>query len=163
MIGFVSRGALATLMLAALAASPATAANMVASSSAPPADSSSSAESTVPDDLAGLVGDFVLGQEDDTLPTCAITLTDQEAIGGWAITVPAACPAPYPAADELTAWNVDSSDGSVIFLNAERKVVMRLFEDEDGLYDTDPDKQPHFYLLSPIEQDGTGGEADGTD
>ena len=160
MIGFVSRGALAAILLAALASGPALAANVT--SSAPPSDASS-AESTVPDDLAGLVGDFVLGQEDDTLPTCAITLTDQEAIGGWAIQMPAACPAPYPAADELMAWNVDSSDGSVIFLNAERKVVMRLFEDEDGLYDTDPDKQPHFYLLSPVEQDGNGGEADGTD
>jgi len=162
MIGFVSRGALAAILLAAMAAAPALAAGTDASSSAPPADSSS-AESTVPDDLQALVGDFVLGQEDDTLPTCAITLTDQEAIGGWAIQMPASCPAPYPAADELMAWNVDASDGSVIFLNAERKVVMRLFEDEDGLYDTDPDKQPHFYLLSPIEQDGTGGEADGTD
>ena len=162
MIGLVSRGALAAILLATMASAPVLAANATVSSSAPTADSSS-AESTVPDDLQALVGDFVLGQEDDTLPTCPITLTDQEAIGGWAIQMPTACPAPYPAADELMAWNVDSSDGSVIFLNAERKVVMRLFEDEDGLYDTDPDKQPHFYLLSPIEQDGTGGEADGTD
>ena len=162
MIGIVWRGARTVLLFAALAGAPAVAANMPASSSAPASDSSS-AESTVPDDLQGLVGDFVLGQEDDTLPTCAVTLTDQEAIGGWAIQMPEACPEPYPAADQLTAWNVDSSDGSVIFLDAERKVVMRLFEDEDGLYDTDPDKQPHFYLLSPVEQDGTGGEADGTD
>ena len=40
---------------------------------------------------------------------------------------------------------------------------MRLFEDEDGLYDTDPDKQPRFYLLSPYDENGTGGEADGAD
>jgi hypothetical protein len=40
---------------------------------------------------------------------------------------------------------------------------MRLFEDEDGLYDTDPNVQPRFYLLSPYDEDGTGGEDDGMD
>ena len=45
----------------------------------------------------------------------------------------------------------------------ERHVVMQLFEDEDGLYDTDPNVTPRFYLLSPYDEDGTGGEVDGTD
>ena len=65
--------------------------------------------------------------------------------------MPEACPAPYPAADELAVWNVDSSDGSVIFLNAERKVVMRLFEDEDGLYDTDADKPAALLPARPVD------------
>jgi hypothetical protein len=123
----------------------------------------SSAQSTVPEELQGMVGDFVLEQDDETLPKCPVTLTDQETIGGWAITVPEACPAPYPAADSLMAWNVDPNDGSVLFLDAERHVVLRLLEDEDGLYDTDPNVQPRFTLLAPYEDDGSGGESDGAD
>jgi hypothetical protein len=37
---------------------------------------------------------------------------------------------------------------------------MRLFEDEDGLFDTDPNVEPRFYLLAPYDEDGSGGEAD---
>ena len=153
----VARGLGFLIVAAGLLAAPALSQD---SSSAP---ASSEEQSTVPEELQGMVGDWVLQQEDENLPTCALTLTDQQSIGGWAVQIPDACPAPYPAADDLVSWNIDPEDNSVIFLNAERKVTLRLFEDEDGLYDTDPDKQPHFYLLSPIEQDGTGGEADGTD
>lgn len=151
----------ASLRLAAVALLLATA-PASAQSSASDAGASS-AESTVPEELQGLVGDFVLEQDDETLPKCPVTLTDQETIGGWAITVPEACPAPYPAADSLMAWNVDPNDGSVLFLDAERHVVLRLLEDEDGLYDTDPNVQPRFTLLAPYEDDGSGGESDGTD
>lgn len=125
--------------------------------------SASSEESTVPEQLQGLVGDFILEQEDESLPKCPITFTDQQAIGGWALSLPETCPAPYPPAESLLAWNVDDSDGSIILLDGERHVVMRLFEDEDGLYDTDPNVSPRFYLLSPYDEDGTGGEDDGTD
>ncbi|MBN9305630.1 MAG: hypothetical protein BGO82_03955 [Devosia sp. 67-54] len=153
MAGFAWRGALAAIALLALAAGPAAA-----------ADSSSSAasdeQSTVPEELQSMVGDFVLAQEDETLPTCPIRFTDQQAIGGWAVEMPAPCPAPYPSADQIAAWNVDESDGSVLLMDATRKVVMRLFEDEDGLFDTDPNVEPRFYLLAPYDEDGSGGEAD---
>lgn len=117
----------------------------------------------LPDDVNGMVGDFILEQEDQSLPKCPITLSDQEALGGWAVQLPETCAAPYPAADQLVAWNIDQTDGSIILLNAERKVVMRLFEDEDGLYDTAPDVQPRFYLMAPYDEDGTGGESDSDD
>ena len=153
MAGFAWRGALAAIALLALAAGPAAA-----------ADSSSSAasdeQSTVPEELQSMVGDFVLAQEDETLPTCPIRFTDQQAIGGWAVEMPAPCLAPYPSADQIAAWNVDESDGSVLLMDATRKVVMRLFEDEDGLFDTDPNVEPRFYLLAPYDEDGSGGEAD---
>jgi hypothetical protein len=152
--------AAATLILM-LAAWPAAGEDM-ASSSADPA-ASSSEESTVPEELQSMVGDFTLAQEDDTLPTCPIRLTDQQSIGGWAIELPEACPAPYPPADQLLSWNVDESDGSVLFMNGERQVIMKLFEDEDGLFDTDPNVTPRFYLLAPYDEDGAGGEADGAD
>jgi len=110
-----------------------------------------------------MVGDWVLQQEDENLPTCALTLTDQQSIGGWAVQIPDACPAPYPSADDLATWNIDPEDNSVIFLNAERKVTLRLFEDEDGLYDNAPDSPVRLYLLAPYDDNGDGGEADGAD
>ena len=161
MDGIIGRGIAAAALSLMLAAWPAAAAE-TASSSADPA-ASASAESTVPEELQAMVGDFTLAQEDDTLPTCPIKLTDQQSIGGWAIELPETCPAPYPAADQLVSWNVDESDGSVLLMNAERKVVLRLFEDEDGLFDTDPSVTPRFYLFAPYDEDGSGGESDGAD
>ena len=161
MIRSIPRGVPIAAVLAVLAIGPA----FAQSSSLPPMETSSVPDvsapvSTVPEELQGMVGEFVLEQEDESLPKCALKLTDQEAIGGWAVEVPEACPAPYPAADSLTAWNIDPNDGSVILLDAERHVTLRLFEDEDGLYDTDPNVTPRFYLLSPYDADGAGGEAD---
>jgi hypothetical protein len=145
MIRLVSAALFATI-LAAFAAAPALAQDV--------------AVSTVPPELQGMVGDWVLEQEDQALPRCAITLTEDEASGGWAVVVPEPCPAPYPAAAALAAWTVDSEDGSVLLLDAERQVTLRLFEDEDGLYDTDPAVVPRFYLTVPYDEDGAGGEAD---
>ena len=153
MAGFAWRGALAAIALLTLAAGPALAAGSSASAS-------SEAQSTVPEELQTMVGDFVLAQEDETLPTCAVSFTDRAAAGGWAVEMPEACPAPYPTADQIAAWNVDDADGSVLLMDATGKVVMRLLEDEDGLFDTDPNVTPRFYLLAPYDQDGSGGEAD---
>ena len=117
-------------------------------------------ETPVPDELQGMVGDWVLEQQDPDLPHCALKFTDQQAIGGWAVEVPAACAPPYPETDSLAAWNVDPTDNSVLLLDATRKVVLRLFEDEDGLFDTDPDVEPQFYLLAAGEDgDGSDGSA----
>ncbi len=143
-------------LLIGLGAAPAIAQD----STSAPDSAASSAESTVPEDLQALVGDWSLALEDEGQPTCPLAFTDSEAIGGWAVEVPETCPAPYPAADQLAAWNVDDSDGSIILLDAERHVVLRLFEDEDGLYDTAPDSTPRFYLLAPYDAEGAGGEAD---
>jgi hypothetical protein len=122
--------------------------------------SSSEAQSTVPDELLGLVGDFILEQEDESLPGCPVTLTDRAAPGGWAVELPETCPAPYPPADRLAAWNLDQTDGSITLLDAAGTVVLRLFEDDDGLYDTAPETAPRFYLMAPYDENGTGGEAD---
>jgi hypothetical protein len=143
------------VMLAVLAAAPA-----LAQSSSVPADASSEPQSTVPEELLGMVGDWMLEQQDETLPQCPVRLTDQETIGGWAIELPETCPAPYPVANSFFAWNVDPTDGSIYFLDPERHVTMRLFEDEDGLYDTDPNVEPRFYLMAPYDPEGAGGEAD---
>jgi hypothetical protein len=118
-------------------------------------------ESTVPEHLVGMVGDWRLEQEDQSLPVCALTFTEDQSIGGWAIELHEPCPPPFPAADRLVTWSVDETDGSVLILDAERQITLRLLEGEDGLYVTAPDQQPAFYLMLPYDEDGTGGEADG--
>lgn len=131
---------------------------VAAQSSSEPASASEEPQALVPEDIQGFVGDWLLEQEDQSAATCAITFTDQEAIGGWAVEVPQPCPAPFPT-EGVMAWNVDDS-GNIILLDAVRHVVLRLMEDEDGLYDTDPSVEPRFYLVYPYDEDGAGGEAD---
>jgi hypothetical protein len=117
--------------------------------------------STVPEELQGMLGPWNLEQEDPSLAKCALNLTDAQVAGGWTVEVPDPCPAPYPAADAIAVWNIDPNDGSVTLLDSTGKVTLRLFEDEDGLYDTDPETTPRFYLLPPYDEDDSGGESDG--
>lgn len=114
-------------------------------------------ESTVPDNLLGMVGDWRLEQEDESLPTCALTFTEDQSIGGWQIHLPEPCPAPFPPADSFVAWNVDP-DGVVLITDGVRNVVLRLIEGENGLYMTEPGVLPAFYLMLPYDEDGMGGE-----
>jgi hypothetical protein len=123
------------------------------------ASPSAAQESTVPEHLLGMIGDWRLEQEDQSLPICGLRFTEDQSIGGWAIEVPEPCPAPFPPPDSFAAWNIDDSDGAVLILDAERQVVLRLFEDEDGLFVTGEGVAPRFYLMLPYDEDGTGGEA----
>lgn len=130
----------------------------LAQSSSVPEGTPPAPDSVVPEDLQPFVGDWLLEQEDESAPRCPIRLLDAEAIGGYAVELPEPCPAPYPA-DRIAAWNVDETN-AVLLLDAERHVVIRLEEDEDGLYDTPEGSTPRFYLLSPYDEDGAGGEQD---
>jgi hypothetical protein len=114
-------------------------------------------ESTVPENLLGMVGDWRLEQEDQSLPACALTFTEDQSIGGWQIHLPEPCPAPFPPADQFIAWNVDP-DGVVLITDGVRNVVLRLIEGENGLYMTEPGVLPAFYLMLPYDEDGLGGE-----
>jgi Protease inhibitor Inh len=120
----------------------------------------SASSTNLPDDLQSFAGDWELQQEDASAPTCAVSFTDQQVAGGWAITVPDACPAPYPAASALAVWAVDESDGSIIVMDANQKITMRLLADPEGFYATDEDSTPRFYLVTPQETDAAGGEQD---
>src|SRR5690606_22089259 len=113
--------------------------------------------SSVPEHLLGMVGDWRLEQEDQSLPTCALTFTEDQSIGGWQIHLPEPCPAPFPPADSFVAWNVDP-DGVVLITDGVRNVVLRLIEGENGLYMTEPGVLPAFYLMLPYDEDGMGGE-----
>ena len=114
-------------------------------------------ESTVPENLLGMVGDWRLEQEDQSLPACALTFTEDQSVGGWQIHLPEPCPAPFPPADLLVAWNVDP-DGAVLITDGLRNVVLRLVEGENGLFMTEPGVLPAFYLMLPYDEDGMGGE-----
>ena len=153
------RSTVAALRLAALVTSllvaPALAGD--ASDENPPA----ATDNAVPEEFRGMIGDWVLEQEDENLPRCPITLTDVPAPGGWAVTLPQDCPGPYPSADSMASWTVDPDDGSVLLLDSSQTVTLRLLEDEDGLFDTAPGTSPRFYLLAPYDDNGTGGESDG--
>ena len=150
---WISRLVRAGIVLAGLWALPADA----QSSSAPPADASAL---SLPDEVQSYAGDWVLQQEDANAPTCALTFTDQAVTGGWAVTVPDACPSPFPDAASLAVWNIDSEDGSILVMDAAQKVTLRLLSDPDGYYATAEDAPPRFYLVAPYEQDGEGGEED---
>ena len=115
-------------------------------------------ESTVPEHLLGMVGDWRLEQEDQSLPTCALTFTEDQSIGGWQILLPEPCPAPFPPADAFIAWNVDSESDAVLITDGLRNEVLRLVEAENGLYVTEPGIEPAFYLMLPYDEDGMGGE-----
>lgn len=115
-------------------------------------------QSPVPEHLLGMVGDWRLEQEDQTLPVCGLTFTEDVANGGWAVTIPEPCPPPFPPADAIVAWNVDEENGAVLLLDASQKVTLRLFEGEDGLFLTGEGVLPAFYLMLPWDDDGTGGE-----
>ena len=114
--------------------------------------------STVPEHLLGMVGEWRLEQEDQSLPTCALTFTEDQSIGGWQIQLHEPCPPPFPPAESFVAWNVDESDGSVLITDGLRNDVLRLIEAEDGLYMTEPGVVPAFYLMLPYDEDGMGGE-----
>lgn len=114
--------------------------------------------STVPEDLLGMVGDWRLEQEDQTLPTCAVTFTEDQSIGGWQIQLHESCPSPFPPADSFVAWNVDPTNGDVLITDGLRNEVLRLIEAENGLYMTEPGVVPAFYLMLPYDEDGLGGE-----
>lgn len=115
-------------------------------------------ETTVPEHLLGMVGDWRLEQEDQSLPICSLTFTEDQTVSGWAIQLPEACPAPFPAAAGFASWNVDEADGSVLIMNAEGQLTLRLEEGEDGLFVTPDGQLPAFYLMLPWDEDGTGGE-----
>ncbi len=114
--------------------------------------------STVPEPLLGMVGDWRLEQEDQSLPTCALTFTEEQTDAGWLIHLPEPCPLPFPSANALVAWNVDA-DGAVIITDSAGNEVLHLIEGDNGLYMTEPGALPAFYLMLPYDAEGMGGEA----
>lgn len=70
---------------------------------------------------------------------CNLDLLTDESIGGMAVDAPAACKVQGEAVSEIAAWNFDG-DGGLIFLNAVRKVIFRLKEQEDTSYTATTDK-----------------------
>ena len=114
--------------------------------------------SSVPEHLLGMVGDWRLEQEDQTLPTCGLVFTEDQTAAGWAVTLPEPCPVPFPSGEAMASWNIDDTDGSVLLLDASSGITLRLFESEDGFYVTGDGIVPAIYLMPPWDDEGTGGE-----
>lgn len=125
-----------------------------------PALAQEASASGLPDEVQSYAGDWVLQQEDANAPTCPVTFTDRPAAGGWAVNVPDACPAPFPAPSALAVWNIDSDDGSILIMDGAQHVTLRLLSDPDGYYATSEDSPPRFYLVAPYDENGEGGEQD---
>ena len=115
--------------------------------------------SSVPENLLSMVGDWRLEQEDQSLPVCPLTFSEDPAEIGWLVFVPELCPAPFPSADAFHAWSVDENSGDVLLMNASGAITLRLIEGEDGLFVTEPGATPAFYLMHPWDLEGFGGEA----
>jgi hypothetical protein len=113
--------------------------------------------SAVPENLLGMVGDWRLEQEDQSLPTCALTFTEDLATVGWLIELHDPCPQPFPAPEAMAAWTVDA-DGTVIIADLFGTPTLRLVEGENGLFHTEPGVLPAFYLMLPYDAEGFGGE-----
>jgi hypothetical protein len=115
-------------------------------------------ESSVPENLLGFVGEWRLEQEDQTLPTCGLTFTEDQAVAGWAIAFTESCLPPFPPVDRMAAWSIDDTTGAVLITDNAGKVTLRFIEAEDGLYVTEPGVARTFYLMLPYDDGGTGGE-----
>ena len=98
--------------------------------------------------LKGMLGTWSITVDDDSVPECLVKLRAGNTIGGYQLVVPKPCAKTYPMED-LMAWNAGTGDDEIIFVDALRHVVFRFTQEEDGLYTTDPDKQPHFSMSQP--------------
>jgi len=80
---------------------------------------------------------------------CVISLQAAQAIGGYAVVEKQPCNPQSPLHDRAYSWNFDGN-GGIIFLDAERKVILRLQEQEGGPYQTPPDVQPGFVMAKGL-------------
>ena len=113
------------------------------------AAAASDAGPPLPRDLKGMLGVWSITVDDDSVPQCLVKLRAGNTIGGYQLDVPKACPKDYPM-ENLSAWNAGTGD-EIIFIDVLRHVVFRFTQEEDGLYATDPAKQPHFSMSQPSE------------
>lgn len=63
---------------------------------------------------------------------CNLNLLADESIGGMALEAPAGCKVRGQPVDDLATWNLD--DGGIVLIDALRKVLFRLEEEEDTSY-----------------------------
>lgn len=81
---------------------------------------------------------------------CLVLLGAEQAIGGYAASEKVPCLDKSPLHEKIHSWNFDGN-GGVIFLNAERKVLLRLEEQEGGPYRTANGVQP-VMLMAKMPQ-----------
>lgn len=68
---------------------------------------------------------------------CTLTLTSEEAIGGWSVDLPGACVDKFGAAEDAAAWTV-APGGAIAFIDPLRHVVLKFEPAEIGGYVAHP-------------------------
>ncbi|MBP7705165.1 MAG: AprI/Inh family metalloprotease inhibitor [Caulobacter sp.] len=112
-----------------------------------------------PKDYAGRWWISGLGEGDDS---CTVTLTDEGAIGGWAIKVPRDCFQKFGFSEDVAAWTV-YPDGAIGFIDPLRKPLMKFEPAEIGGYVASPGEGEPLSLdrvtdaKAPTEQERMSG------
>ncbi|HEV7642294.1 MAG TPA: AprI/Inh family metalloprotease inhibitor, partial [Pyrinomonadaceae bacterium] len=99
------------------------------------------------DTFKATAGDWLVAP-DNGKQGCVVSLGVEQAIGGYAATEKQPCSAQNPLHDRVYSWNF--SDGGILFLDATRKVILRLQEQEGGPYRTAPEAQPAFLMAKGL-------------
>lgn len=69
-------------------------------------------------------GQYTLSGVSEGAAVCRLTLTDEQAIGGWSVTLAKDCHGKFGLSDDIAAWTV-LANGSIGFIDPLRKVVLR--------------------------------------
>ena len=92
------------------------------------------AAQNAPGDYAG---HWTLSGVSEGAEVCDVTLTADEAIGGWAVALASDCQKKFNLSDDIAAWTV-LQNGSIGFIDAVRHVVLRFAPADIGGYIATP-------------------------
>jgi len=79
---------------------------------------------------------------------CTLKFTAKEAIGGWALDVPAACVKAFTRMQEAAAWTLYDGGKAIGLINPLRQRIYRFEKTADGDYVTAPNKDGEQFVLS---------------
>jgi hypothetical protein len=80
-----------------------------------------------------LLGAWDLWQDGEGGPSCAVQLTDQAILGGFAIEAEADCASKLDLAEEPYAWFLNDH-GQLIIVDGARQALLRLNDEHDGSF-----------------------------
>lgn len=98
-----------------------------------------------PDNPDQLGGTWTLDGLTEGSPSCSFQLGVNDTQGAWTLNFPPSCKREFPV-DNITAWRVDSTDGGIIFFDAERQPVFEFERTADGAYVANPADLPGMVI-----------------
>lgn len=88
----------------------------------------------IPKDYAGA---WTLSGVSEGADSCAVTLTDEGAIGGWGVTLADDCAGKFDLSEDIAAWTV-YPNGAIGFIDPLRHVLLKFEPSELGGYVAQP-------------------------